>query len=211
MKEFVNDYLPEYSSIRNRYDDYHERNNAINRFLFTYIALHPKSYVALWQLAFELRKGYTTVLDSAFNLFSNSIKFSYTGKILERQLKEGKLIAVGSQFPKLTLSTISGKKIKILESGNLSNYTLIDFWFSHCPPCLKQFDSFKKLYESNKNHGLEIIGISTDKEKDIKLWKKIIRDSALNWIQYLDVNGTTSQKLGIELFPQIFSLIDLAK
>lgn len=45
-------------------------------------------------------------------------------------------------------------------------YTLVDFWASWCPYCIKELPQLKELYETYKGHGLEIVGVAVRDEAD---------------------------------------------
>ena len=113
----------------------------------------------------------------------NSLKLSENLKFPEFEIQDKKI------------SSAFGKK-----------YTFIDFWFSHCGPCLNDFPKYKEVYTKYKNLGLEIIGISTDRTKDIDDWKKVIKEKDLNWLQLLDENGIESHQFNINAFPTTFLL-----
>ena len=87
-----------------------------------------------------------------------------------------------------------------------SKYILIDFWFSSCVPCIRQFPKLKELYKKFHPKGLEIIGISTDRTKDINKWNKVIRKNKINWKHLLDENTVESSRLSINSFPTNFLL-----
>ena len=66
-------------------------------------------------------------------------------------------------------------KTRLDNNDMREKYTLVDFWFSHHGPCIRQFDELRYLYNTYKPKGFEIIGISTDDEKYIGDWKGIIK------------------------------------
>ncbi len=57
--------------------------------------------------------------------------------------------------------------------------TIIDFWASWCRPCRIENPNLVKLYLENKNRGLNIVGVSLDKEKN--KWVRAIEDDGLVW------------------------------
>ena len=81
---------------------------------------------------------------------------------------------------------------------------MVDFWFSHCGPCIGQFDTMKKLYSEYHDKGFNIIGIARDNLNTIPSWKKIIKEKQLTWDQYLDLNGQICLSLDINFFPTNF-------
>ena len=104
------------------------------------------------------------------------------------------------KFPNLE---IQNKKIF---SSLGPKYTLIDFWFSSCKPCLEQIPVYKKIYTKYKNDGFEIINISSDRTEDISKWKKLITEKELNWVHFLDENGVLTRHYSINKYPTSFLL-----
>ena len=169
--------------------------------IYEYAKRNPESYIPLWFIADKLNTfGFSEYQDKAFQILSKNIRETKTGVELEKSLNIAKYFGNGKLFPKINLkpgeiSTFLGKK-----------YTLIDFWFSYCAPCLQQMPTYKNLYDHYKSKGFEIIGISTDRTQDIENWNKVIQDKKLDWKQLLDENGIESKKYGIAKFPTNFLL-----
>lgn len=172
----------------------------------TYITQHPTSYVGLWQVVRDLGEGYRPILDSLYRALSSSLKNTLTGKRLSQRLSSSKVTAVGQSFPSLNLLDIGNKSVS-LSLDHKSKYTLVDFWFSHCGPCLQQFPKLKELFSTYQAKGFTIVGISTDKSNEIEIWKKTIQAHELIWPQYVDLSGKLSASLlSINYFPSNFLL-----
>ncbi|HEY4289936.1 MAG TPA: TlpA disulfide reductase family protein [Puia sp.] len=190
--------------LSNRWNDF---NLFRYRQLYSYSQKHIDSYVSLWKIIGQLRFDYSPYLDSAFNSLSLQVKNSHTGKQLGRQLKIARSLSVGSRFPALNVVDTKLKKATLIPPINASKYTLVDFWYSSCGPCLHQFSDLGNLYQMYKSKGFNIIGISTDDTSHIHDWLKVIADKQLKWKQYLDIGGKTIvTDLGIETFPYNFLL-----
>lgn len=171
-----------------------------------YIQQHPDSYVALWHLVKEMKNGYQPVFDSLYNAFSASLKNTPTGKTLAQRLGSSRITALGQIFPSLTLLNTSNQPISVTVAPG-SKYTLIDFWFSRCGPCLQEFPKLKELFSAYQDKGFRIVGISIDKPVDKKIWQQTIQEKGLVWPQYLDLSGKlTVGQLSITYFPSNFLL-----
>ncbi len=172
---------------------------------FEYAKSHTSSYVTLWKLIERLKNiGYKKEYLDIYNLLSNNIKKTSAASYLLHDLKNAKILGLGSIFPKLLLTTENKGSIKLNLKNYKTNYILVGFWFSTCVPCLREFSKFKILYDEYKISDFKIVGISIDKKDDFKNWKKIIKEQKLNWINYLDADGLLSEKLGINSFPTNF-------
>lgn len=174
---------------------------------FLYSLKHNNSYVTLWKLIERFNNlGYNKEYFEIYNSLSNTIKNSRIGKLLLVDLNLAKTLGLGETFPNLGLKNLAGKTIPINIKDLGEKYTLVNFWFSSCAPCISEFPDFKRLYNEYKPQGFKIIGISVDRKHDFNRWKIIINKKSLNWGQYLDEDGNLSKKLGINSFPTNFLL-----
>jgi peroxiredoxin len=174
--------------------------------LLAYTQKNPNSKIAFWNLISLMSWGYEPIFDSIYNSFSNTLREGYAGKVLGEKLKIGKQLSVGQPFPIIDCQNKNNEKLA--SAFFLRNkYTLIDFWYSACAPCRRQFPNMRDLYKQYGNNGFEIVGISVDKTTRKQNWEKVIADEKLVWQQYWDKNGTETNRLSILSFPTNF-LID---
>lgn len=166
--------------------------------LLKYVQTHPDSYLALWKLVRLNIFGYEDVFHSIFNAFDKTLKNSQTGKMLLTYLERQKRISIGAKFPKIKVVDTQNKKNGSLLFGK--KFTLIDFWYSSCLPCIAQFEDLKKINEKYSSQ-FEIVGISTDKFKYKQDWLNVIKTKELTWRQYWDCDGNEATKLQITTFP----------
>jgi len=95
---------------------------------------------------------------------------------------------IGTQFEEFRLIDTSGKNVTI----NYKNfdYTIVDFWFSECPPCLKEMKQFSELLRKAKSN-IQIVSISIN---NYQLWKGLfstnhtaysfLSEANTNWRHY---------------------------
>jgi len=172
-----------------------------------YIIQNPNSYVALWDLVIDyaIDKNWKNdndikiILKNA-QLLSSTIKKTNTYKALIENINQDLILSTGKLFPNIQLNSIDS----LFPIIKKNKFTLVDFWFSSCVPCIAQFPSYKITYDLNKSKGFEIIGISVDsKEAD---WQKIIQKLDLNWLQYLDSKAIITREIKILGFPSNYLL-----
>jgi len=81
-------------------------------------------------------------------------------------------------IPNIIDYTAQGEIFHLKE--NLGKLTILDFWASYCGPCLRKSQNLlKPLYEEYHEKGLEIVGVSLD--KDIERWKETLRKQEYPW------------------------------
>ncbi len=171
-----------------------------------YTRQHPHSYVVLWELVKQVGEGYQPFFDTLYAAFSSTLKTTPTGRMLAQRLATSRATAIGQPFPPIRLLDMTSQAVSLSPSPR-KKYTLVDFWFSRCGPCLVEFPKLKALYSTYQDRGFDILGISIDPPADVDLWKKTIQEKGLVWPHYLDVSGkVTVGTLSIKYFPSNFLL-----
>jgi thiol-disulfide isomerase/thioredoxin len=209
----------EYQYLRKLYSKYEDTATgkifdmqAKQKILHTYISKHPDSYVALWDMVIDyiynprVRNDLNrkSILENT-QLFSAKIKKTKTYTALVNLMQQELELNTAETFPNIPLNETDSLYPIVAKN----KFTLVDFWFSGCHPCLAQFPLYKNFYETYKQNGFEIIGISCDRKSNEAEWKKI--SGNFNWQQYLDTNGVITNKLYIEKFPTSFLLDNTGK
>lgn len=205
LYKLYNDSLPSSISLILREEQkaiYNESDST----LLEYAEKNPNSKIAFWTLARLVNWGYEPILDSIYNVFSETLKNGYAGKKIKDKLQNGRQLAIGQVFPIFNCQDTNEENLP--SQFFLKNkFTLVDFWYSRCAPCRAQFSSMRDLHKQYSSSGFDIVGISIDQIKDKKEWEDVIINEKLVWKQYWDKNGTESKRFSINAFPTNF-LID---
>lgn len=180
--------------------------NANDSALLKYTEKNPNSKIAFWNLVSLMSWGYEPIFDSIYNNFSDELKRGYAGKILGEKMQNSRQLSVGHMFPSFDCQNANEENFSS-QIFHKNKFTLVDFWFSKCGPCLVQFSRMRDLYKQYSDSGFEIIGISVDQIKDKSEWEDVIVNEKLVWKQYWDKDGKESQRFSINAFPTNF-LID---
>src|SRR5262245_23404522 len=69
------------------------------------------------------------------------------------------------QRPDWSLTLPDGKKVSASDYDK--KVLIVDFWATWCPPCRKEVPGFIELKKKYGEKGLEILGFSYDREKDV--------------------------------------------
>jgi thiol-disulfide isomerase/thioredoxin len=171
-----------------------------------YVRAHPESYVVLWDLINLSGSGYKPILDSIYEELSVAVKESYPGTVLRERLRSLTQTAQGRIFPAVVLADQQEREVRFSGATVHARYTLVDFWFSHCGPCIARFRELKAVYMKHGGRDLEIVAISTDGQKDLGEWRAVIQREEFNWKQYLDKGGPFAHQLSINSYPTNFLL-----
>lgn len=121
---------------------------------------------------------------------------------LANYLAAEKIKIVGSRFP--LADYINAYKKENTVSKN--QYTLVEFWFSGCAPCIRQFEQLKGVYKKYKKKGFEIMAISIDEQRSFENYYTILKRKKYPWKNILDKGGENSKVLSISKFPTSFLL-----
>lgn len=112
-----------------------------------------------------------------YNNLSSDIKKTKSGIRVSEFVKKQKAITIGSSAPNFSAPNPEGKTTSLKES--LGKVTIIDFWASWCGPCRAENPNVVALYNKFHGKGLNIIGVSLDKDAD--QWKEAIAKDKLTW------------------------------
>lgn len=88
---------------------------------------------------------------------------------------------------------------KLSDFINKGHYTLVDFWASWCGPCRRAMPGLKKIYETYKDKGLQVVGIAVWDKWDDHL--QAVAKDELPWPQIFNEKAT--EPYGINGIPQI--------
>jgi len=153
----------------------------IKDYMSNYAAENPKSYVSLLLLSQMVGDpdGFESVKTS-FEALSNEIKTTKAGKELEQKIQSLLAVSIGQIAPDFSAPNPEGQMVSLKES--LGKVTLIDFWASWCGPCRMENPNVVAMYNEFHQKGLNIIGVSLDREGQKDKWLEAIETDKLTWI-----------------------------
>lgn len=88
-------------------------------------------------------------------------------------------VAIGKVAPDFKAPMPNGETFSLQQA--LGKVTIIDFWAAWCAPCRVENPVLVQLYKDYHDKGLNVIGVSLDKEK--QKWTQAIMQDKLPWPQ----------------------------
>ena len=152
----------------------------LNAYEKDFMSSNPQSYVATLILE---RLVTTKAMRSSeakliFNGFGPKIKSSVSGKKVEAIINvPTNPTAIGEVAPVFEGPTPTGELVSL--ASLKGKVTIIDFWASWCRPCRIENPNLVRLYNRMHDKGLEIVGVSLDKNQSS--WVRAIEDDGLSW------------------------------
>ncbi len=175
----------------------YQRDNLLGE----YIKLHPDSYIALWDIYYfvSIPASYKYFdLDKLLNSFSIQMQDGVFIKGLRGKITESNRMQAGQILPQDFFKGYEQMHNKI---RNNCEYYLIDYWYSHCGPCIAGFPRLKEIYNRFHTRGFDIVSISIDQQNDELDYITAIKKHDLIWNHIWDKGGVVATKFNINSFP----------
>lgn len=118
-------------------------------------------------------------------------------------------LSVGKDVPRFEATSTDGTKIQF-PSHFKGKIVLMDFWATWCGPCIAELPNLKKAYAKYHDQGLEVLGISFDREGDGDKLAKFTKDNEMPWLQIFEGkfwDTTIGRQFGVEAIPFVL-LVD---
>lgn len=119
------------------------------------------------------------------------------------KLHRMKATAEGNIMPDFTMDDTNGKPVNALTEITKNKLTIIDFWASWCGPCRRDMPDMVRLYNTYKDKGLGILGVSLDSKREA--WKSASKNLGIVWPQVSDLKGwnnAAAQLFNVRAIPQ---------
>ncbi len=162
--------------------------NYVRRRLDRIWRINPKSEI----LPDLLTRGYRVVSSKEIINYTNRIKTPGTLKKLDClliEVRQREMLKPGLIFANFSMKGPNDSMISFYSLN--SKLTLIEFWGTDCFACRSGHVSLRKKYDRFHHKGLEIVSISTDKNKEE--WIKSIATDKMDWVNVSDLKGWNNE------------------
>ena len=171
-----------------------------------FVQAKPGSYVAPFVILVATQLNTEPMVTEArYNKLNPAVQQTGFGKVLQSNIAESKIGAIGSDAIAFTQNDPNGTPVSL--ASFKGKYLLIDFWASWCKPCRMENPAVLKAYNQFKDKNFTILGVSLDRSKDA--WVKAIEEDKLTWTQVSDLkfwNNEVAKLYRVEAIPQNFLL-----
>ncbi len=169
------------SEIKNPSDNYLDSLVSVTKY---FIRENPHSYVSPFELLLIMSLIPADTAINLYNRLGDPIRESYFGQKVYSKFQRIENTSEGKTAPVFSGIDINGKPVSL--SDYRGKYVLLDFWASWCIPCRKENPNMIELFKKYHAKGLEIIGISSDEDKNS--WRSAIKNDGIGlWNHILNV------------------------
>ena len=179
LEEEINNYTLEWQKILDEIKNVH----------LQYAFDNPKSYLSAYLINHYRRTLPTDSLSILYSNLNPVIQESSLGLSIQEQIKLH-IVNSGDVAPNFSQEDIDGNDLSLTQFKGKT--VLLDFGAAWCVPCKKEIPEVKKIYDEYHTKGLEIIGISFD--KDEISWKENVKNEKLAWHHIFEGMGNVGKE-----------------
>ncbi|WP_396178362.1 redoxin domain-containing protein [Flavobacterium sp.] len=167
------------ATIQQLMDEFGILQNELLNYTATYPEKNPNSFLSVLLLDNMFNQPEVNIqkIKTVYGSLSSKLQNTKPGLSIKTKIGNFKDLSEGNTAPDFSAPTPEGKTLSLKQA--MGKVTIIDFWASWCGPCRKENPSVVALYKEFHPKGLNIIGVSLD--KDGAKWKEAIAKDDLTW------------------------------
>ena len=134
---------------------------------------------------------------------TNKKELSYMATL---EMEERPTLSVGDIAPEFKAKRLNGSTFRLADYRG-KKAVLIDFWATWCPPCVDEIPMIKRIAETYRDQGLEVVGVSLD--RDEQALRDFVKEENLSYVQVFEKekSQTIAKSYGVWGIPSVF-LVD---
>lgn len=132
-------------------------------------------------------------VDSLISVLPAKLKESKRVKYYKEFANRRALTAPGRPYADIPGKDARGKDIRLSDYVTGKGYTLVDFWASWCPYCIKELPDLAALYSDFHDKGLEIVGVAVRDKPEAT--RDMVQKENISWPVIYD-----TQKVPYDLY-----------
>ena len=144
-------------------------------------------------------------VSSVVSLNEDSVKkeLSYMAAL---DMEERPPLSVGDIAPEFEAKQLDSSTFRLADYRE-KKAILIDFWATWCGPCIDEIPKIKRIAETYRDQGLEVVGVSLD--RDEQALRDFVKQENLSYVQVYEKEKmqTISKSYGVWGIPSVF-LVD---
>lgn len=179
-------------------------NKQINEFLFNELndnLNNPYSFVIGLNILFKNQNNKPLLIElkNVLRSQNENTKNHYSAELLLKTLASR--ISTGEiNISDFYFLDANNSKMQIV--ANESDFVLLDFWHTACPPCLKDHITLEEKKDLFFNKKIKLVSISNDQGDRITTWEKYLKTKKISWENYREMeNNSLTNSLNIRIFP----------
>ena len=139
--------------------------------------------------------------------FPSALLATAAGINLKQDVFRSRALSVKTKVLPFTLLNAANENTTIDTSYFKGKITLVEFWFTGCAPCERQFEALRKMQISNPNTNFQVLTISTDSKEKAQDWFTRVNQQDGGWKKLLDLDASFATAIAVNSFPTSF-LVD---